>query len=327
MGTTAPRPADRYQAGPVTDPAARVPVAALARTSTLYMQDPEASLRRQIREIEGKLLPGWFIAAYYWDIESGGLDIEARGHGTAHENFPGIPRDGGLADLLAEAATPAPKFAAVMCEDIERSGRDTFNALRLERQLSDAGIPLFATDEPIDIAGANATTVLVRRTKQGVAEWFRLQIKEKAWKGLREHSLAGWNIGSAPYGYAAERVPHSSPFKAQQGRTKTRLVLDPVRAPVAGQIFAWRTRDRLGVPTITGRLAADTGHYPPPDPELGWTEAGVRSILRNPKYTGHMVFGRTRKAGGKRGLPVPAEEWLWPAWSQMPRPKNTLVGR
>ena len=38
-------------------------------------------------------------------------------------------------------------------------------------------------------AGANATTVLVRRVKQGVAEWFRLQIKEKAWRGLREHSL------------------------------------------------------------------------------------------------------------------------------------------
>ena len=30
------------------------------------------------------------------------------------------------------------------------------------------------------IEGINATTVLVRRVKQGVAEWFRLQLKEKA---------------------------------------------------------------------------------------------------------------------------------------------------
>ncbi len=30
---------------------------------------------------------------------------------------------------LAEAVGPAPKFAAVVCEDIERSARDTFNAL------------------------------------------------------------------------------------------------------------------------------------------------------------------------------------------------------
>ena len=33
----------------------------------------------------------------------------------------------------------SPRFAAVMCEDIERSGRDTFNALKLERQLATPG--------------------------------------------------------------------------------------------------------------------------------------------------------------------------------------------
>jgi hypothetical protein len=57
----------------------------------------------------------------------------------------------------------------VVCEDIERSGRDTFNALKLERELSDKGVPLFATDEPADIQGINPTTVLVRRIKQGAA--------------------------------------------------------------------------------------------------------------------------------------------------------------
>jgi hypothetical protein len=141
-------------------------------------------MRRQLREVDAKLLPGWFIAAHYWGIESGGMDLDQRGHGTAHEQLSvGIPRDGGMADLLAEAVGPAPRFAAVMCEDIERSGRDTFNALKLEKQLAEAGIPLFATDEPIDIGGMNATTLLVRRVKQGIAEWYRFQIKEKAWKG------------------------------------------------------------------------------------------------------------------------------------------------
>jgi site-specific DNA recombinase len=81
--------------------------------------------------------------------------------------------------LLREAASPAPKFAAVVCEDIERSGRDMFNALKLEKELSRQGIPLFATGEPADIEGVNATTILVRRVKQGVAEWYRLQLKEK----------------------------------------------------------------------------------------------------------------------------------------------------
>jgi hypothetical protein len=119
----------------------------------------------------------------------------------------------------------------VVCEDIERSGRETYNALKLEKRLRDAGIPLFAADEPINVEGANATTVLVWRIKQGVAEWYRLQIKEKAWAGLREHTLDGWNIGAPPYGYLAEKVPHSVPAKRAEDRTKTRLALAPRQPP------------------------------------------------------------------------------------------------
>lgn len=73
--------------------------------------------------------------------------------------------------------------------------------------------------EPADIEGVNATTVLVGRVKQGVAEWCRLQLKEKIWKGLVEHSLDRWNIGTPAYGFLAERIAHPVPFKAAQGRT------------------------------------------------------------------------------------------------------------
>ena len=274
------------------------------------MQDPRASLSRQIRAARGWLPPGWFITAWYWDVESGGLDLEARGRGQAWRAVAGdIPRDGGMADLLAEAASPAPKFAAVVCEDIERSGRDTFNALKLEKKLSRSGIALFATDEPAVIKGVNATTVLVRRMKQGVAEWFRLQLKEKTWKGLVEHALDGWNIGPAPYGYTADRIPHPVPAKASQGRTKTRLALDPARAPVVEQIFTWRVVGKLGMPTIAARLNADPARYPAPTGK-GWTTQTVYAILGNPKYTGHMVYGRIRNRGGRR-ITVPQSEWLW----------------
>jgi len=305
MGSTLLAPRDM---NPAAAPAP-VPVAFLGRTSTLVLQDPAASLARQHRSVRDWLPPGWFIAASFWDIESGGLDLEQRGHGSYDTAGVGVPRDGGLADLLAEAASPHARFAAVVCEDIERSGRDTFNALRLERELARADVPLFATDEPAGIAGASATTVLVRRVKQGVAEWFRLQIKEKSWKGLREHSLAGWNIGPAPYGYTAERVPHPVPYKAAQGHRKTRLILNPRQAPAVAAIFAWRTRDGIGLRSIASRLNADPAAYPPPDP-AGWTHSGVNSILRNPKYTGHMVFGRRTSAGG-RTRQVPPDRWLW----------------
>jgi site-specific DNA recombinase len=127
-------------AGQAAGEPARVPVAFLGRTPTLVLQNPRASLRRQVRATEEKLPPGFWIAAHFWDIESGGLDIEERGHSDSWEKADtGLPRDGGLADLLAEARSPRPRFAAVICENIERSGRDTFNALKLERELADQG--------------------------------------------------------------------------------------------------------------------------------------------------------------------------------------------
>jgi site-specific DNA recombinase len=145
--------------------------------------------------------------------------------------------------------------------------------------------------------------------KQGVAEWFRIQLKEKTWKGLVEHSLDGWNIGPAPYGYAADRIPHPVPVKASQGRTKTRLALDPVRGAVVEQVFTWRVIGKVGMPTIATRLAADPARYPAPG-RAGWTTQNVYALLRNPKYTGHMVYGRIRNRNGHR-VSVPADQWLW----------------
>jgi len=87
---------------------APLPLAFLGRTSTLVVQDPVSSMRRQLRSVQEKAPPGSFIAAWFWDIESGGLDLEQRGHGSAHEKFDvGIPRDGGLADCLPKPPPPA----------------------------------------------------------------------------------------------------------------------------------------------------------------------------------------------------------------------------
>src|ERR1700690_3473687 len=105
MGSTAPAATGGGTAagGPVA-PQQPIPVAFTGRTSTSDLQDPVASLRRQVRECQDKIPAGWFIAAYFWGGESGGMGIAERGHRPAHGQFldtVGIPRDGGLADLLA----------------------------------------------------------------------------------------------------------------------------------------------------------------------------------------------------------------------------------
>src|ERR1700761_8272854 len=301
-------------------PAEVVPVAFIGRTSTL-MQDPVASLRRQVRKSQAWLPAGFKIVAWYWDVESGGLDLEARSQGSNWQAAAGsgIPRDGGMADLLRAARSPEPPFAFVICEDIERSARDNYNSLKLERQLRDEGIAIFAADEPFSIKGVNATTILVRRVKQGVAEWYRLQLKEKVWEGLKEHNYDGWNIGPVPYGYVAERHTHPNPMKAAAGRTKTRLAVDPVRGPVITQIFRWRVRDQLGVPTIRARLNTNPAAYPPPDPDRGWKLAGLYKLLANPKNTRYQVLAPPPTPTPPRRTAVPPGQWIWSAQPTHPQ--------
>lgn len=66
-----------------------------------------------------------------------------------------VPRDGGLADLLAAAANGRP-FDAVIVESIDRLSRMTADGTRIERDLELLDVPLFA-DEPMV---SNATAIL-----------------------------------------------------------------------------------------------------------------------------------------------------------------------
>ena len=296
-------------------------LAFLGRTSTEDKQDPTISLPRQVRSCRSVLPPGVVIVGFYYDIESGRKDLAARGHGRSHERFDiPVPRDGGIQDLLAEAESGKPPgFDAVICESIERVARRTYFGTLIEHRLEAAGIPLLAADEPISFTGSRtrrATQVLTRRVKQGVAEWYVLEMLEKSWGGFEEHTIQGFNIGKPPYGYLADRIPHPVPARRSEGKTKTRLVPDPACAPVVRKIFEWRVVEGLSSESIAERLNEDLILNPPPSPpdpprRLGrWTASSVRGMLTNPKYTGHMVWNR-RAMKTRSGKVNPIEEWVW----------------
>jgi DNA invertase Pin-like site-specific DNA recombinase len=293
-------------------------MAFIGRTSTATAQDPVASLRKQMRRAAERLPQGFYISRWYWDIESGGTDLDLRSRTDMWQQFTaaGIPRDGGMAQLRAAITSDRPPFAAVICENIERSGRDMYDALRLERELRAAGLPVFATDEPMDAQAPEAATILVRRMKQGMAEFFRYNLKAQMWEGLKQYTIAGYNIGLCPYGYLEDRTIHPNPMKASMGATRARLVPDPERGPWVTKMFEWRVYEQLDCNGIARRLT-DQGA---PSRDGGpWDYAAVYNILRNPKYTGKVVFGRRRNAGdgrtpgGRKVRYVPREHWTWAA--------------
>ena len=99
-----------------------------------------------------------------------------------------------------------------------------------------------------------ATQVLTRRVKQGVADWYVLEILEKSSGGFEMHTEAGFNIGMPCYGYQALRVSHPVPAKRAKGvkKTRRRLIGTLVAMPRPGSRCAaasspgsrWRSTGR-----------------------------------------------------------------------------------
>jgi len=80
-------------------------------------------------------------------------------------------------------------------------------------------------------------------------------------------------------------------------------------------MFEWRVLENLSREAIAGRL--DAAGVPSPGSGGGWGPVTVGKILANPKYTGYMVYGRTKNTGksqrpGQRKVrAVPRDQWTW----------------
>lgn len=131
------------------------------RVSTEDAHDPSLSIPRQLAACERALEPsgggGGEIVARYWDIESSRKALAERGRG-AEAPAVAVPREGGLNDLLEASGNGRP-FDAVIVESIDRRSRMTADATRIERQLDDRDVALFAADDPMT---AKATAILTR---------------------------------------------------------------------------------------------------------------------------------------------------------------------
>jgi site-specific DNA recombinase len=320
------------------------PVAFMGRTSTEDQQDPVGSLLRQLRISQAALPEGCVIVAYFYDVESGRKDLAARGQHRLYDHLAiPIPRDGSIQDLLGEATRPDCRFKAVICEQIDRVARTTYYGTFIEHQLKDADIALWAADERINLGSAaitDPTNILTRRVKQGIAEWYALDMIKRARDGFETHTDQGYNVGKPCYGFRAAQVrldqrshpdarplqldtaPGPSPGSGHRGkgrigpRTKTKLISEPTEAAVVATIYQWRISERLGYQSIADRLNRDLVTNPPPAPPnpdraVGfWTPGSVRDVLTQPKYTGYMVWNR-RATKTRRGSPNPIDQWVW----------------
>jgi DNA invertase Pin-like site-specific DNA recombinase len=104
--------------------------------------------------------------------------------------------------------------------------------------------------------------------------------------------------GRPPYGYrVVDAGPHPNPAKAAEGKQLKRLEPDPVTTPVVQRIFHEYLMG-TGIYALAQRLSANDIPSPSAyDPDrnkhrcgLAWSKSAIRTILRNPRYTGYQVW-------------------------------------
>jgi hypothetical protein len=119
-------------------------------------------------------------------------------------------------------------------------------------------------EEPAEESFAS---ILLRHINVGLARGYHFDLMRKSREGRQAGTRQGWHMaGIPPYGYRFVKHEHPNPHKRKQGLTRSRLDLDPVRAPVVRRIFDEYLYGPFGLDEICELLNRDLDRFPPPVP-------------------------------------------------------------
>ncbi len=273
-------------------------VALYVRVSTTRQQQTQTIEQQLIRLREHLATrPDWHLAEEHIYRDDG--------YSGAKLNRPGLDR---LRDRAALAT-----FDLVLMTAPDRLARHDVHQMLLIDELAQRGCQVEFLERPMS---QDPHDQLLLQIRGAVAEYERTLIADRMRRGRqatwRSGQLLPWSV--PPYGYVMD---------SERPRDPQRLRLDPVKAAVIAEIFAWYT-DRHAPATlysVAKRLTDD--QIPTPRGGPRWNVASVRGILRSPVYTGTAYAERTRPVParirqsalrpvgpGRNHRPAPPEEWI-----------------
>ena len=147
---------------------------------------------------------------------------------------------------------------------------------------------------------------------------FVKQLGEKIRRGHTGRVLNGYNPSGSCYGY--KNVPDEDPTRVGLYNRPfvkgVHQVVDPAQASVVRRIFEMY-RDGMGyhsIATALNREGVQSPGKPWKDTARGWCDATVSQMLRNRKYIGEVIFGKTRnvlnpETRKKRARRQPESTW------------------
>ena len=259
------------------------------RVSTEDQQDPASSKAWQLSRANQLIKPDGEVVVEYFDIgQSRSLPWKRR---------PAAAR------LLEDLRKPDRAFTAVVIGEPARAFYGNQFGLTFP-VLTHYGVGLWVPEVGGEIDPGSDAHDLVMSLYGGMSKGERNRIKIRVRSAMSSQAVEGRFLGGRPpYGYRlGDGGPHPNPAKAADGKRQHFLEPDPSTAPIVKRIFGeylngkgiyaiaeGLTRDDVPCPSAADR--ARNSHRS----GIAWSKGAVRTILRNPRYTGRQVWNRQRR--------------------------------
>ena len=156
--------------------------------------------------------------------------------------------------------------------------------------LRDAGVELVSCTEYID---ATASGEMTHGIFAVISEFYSRNLSNEVKKGLRQKAIAGGTPTRAPIGYFNIRR------RDDNGHEYRTVDVDPARAPLVAWAFEayatgeWTLRALADELTLRGLTTVPT----PKRPAKAIAPSTLQSMLRNPYYTGIVMYNGARHPG------------------------------
>lgn len=279
---------------------ALVPTAQYLRMSTEHQQ---YSLKNQAAAIQLYAQSrGFEVLRTYLDAARSGITLNRRS---------------GLRQLLQDVVSGAADYSAILVYDVSRWGRfqDVDESAHYEFVCKSAGVPVHYCAETFANDGS-LPSLIMKALKRTMAGEYSRELGVRVFQGLQRLARLGYKQGGHP-GFGLRRMLVSSDGTPKQelkpGEQKSittdRVVFVPgpkKEVDTVRQIFHMFVREKRSACYIAREL--NRKGIKRPDGGT-WKHGTVRNLLKNPKYTGCQVFGRTSQKLYTQTVQVPREQW------------------
>ncbi len=250
-----------------------------ARVSSEKQAEKDLSIPAQLKALRKYALErGWEIVSEYVD--------EAESAKSAMRPA--------FQEMVGAAKRKEKPFDTILVWKLSRFARNREDSIIYKSLLRKRGISVISINEQIDDTAAGR---LLEGMIEVIDEFYSANLAQDTMRGMKENSSRGFfNGGVVPFGYRKVKV-------SVNGSMKTKLEPDEAEAPIIKSAFQMALKGKGGK-EIARVLNAD-GLRTRAGKLFGTTI--INFWLRNPAYTGALVWNRTDRTGDK-ALHKPAGE-------------------